>query len=88
MNDLVNFTSLPPEQEATFVVYERHQKENLDKGFKIGLIASIIFGVLAVGIYFGVEPEEDKIGKDMDINQLKKKSKVEAATPAPAEAPK
>lgn len=88
MNEHVNFTSLPPEQEATFVVYERHQQENLKKGFTMGLIASIAFGILALGVYFGVTPEEDKIGKDMDINQLKKKSKVEAATPAPAEAPK
>lgn len=81
MSDYVNFTSLPPDQEATFVVFEKHQQENLKKGFTIGLISSIVFGVLAVGIYFGVTPEEDKTAKDMDINQLKKKSKVEAPTP-------
>jgi hypothetical protein len=81
MSDYVNFTSLPPEQEASFVVYERHQQDNLKKGMTIGVICSVIFGVIAVGIYFGVTPEEDTIGKDMDINQLKKKSKVEAPTP-------
>lgn len=86
MNEHVNFTSLPPEQEASFVVYERHQTENLKKGFTAGLIASIAFGVLALGIYFGIEPEPDNIGKDMDINQLKKKSKVEAPAATP-EAP-
>ena len=85
MSDYVNFTSLPPEQEASFAVYERHQQENLKKGFTAGLIASITFLVLALGVYFGVTPEEDKIAKDMDINQLKKKSKTEGA-PAP-EAP-
>ena len=87
MSEYSNFTSLPPEQEAAFVVFERHQKENLDKGFKIGAIAAAIFAVLALGVYFGVTPEEDKIGKDMDLNQLKKKSKTDtpAATPeAPA----
>lgn len=90
MNEYSNFTSLPPEQEATFVVFERHQKENLDKGFKIGAIAAAVFLVVALGIYFGVTPEEDKLGQDMDLNQLKKKSKDSAAapTPAPAEAPK
>jgi hypothetical protein len=84
MSEFVNFTSLPPDQEATFVVFERHQKENLDKGFKIGVIAAAIFGVLALGVYFGVTPEKDKLGDDMDLNQLKKKSKtdVEATQPA------
>jgi hypothetical protein len=86
MSEYSNFTSLPPEQEATFVVYERHQRENLDKGFKIGAICAVIFGVLALGVYFGVTPEEDKIGKDMDLNQLKKKSKTDAPAGTP-EAP-
>jgi len=86
MSDFVNFTSLPPDQEATFVVFERLQQENLKKGFSTGIIAAVVFGVLALGIYFGVTPQEDKIGKDMDLNQLKKKSKVEA--PTTPEAPK
>ncbi|MBZ0233589.1 MAG: hypothetical protein K8M05_14785 [Deltaproteobacteria bacterium] len=85
MSDYSNFTSLPPEQEAQFVVYERHQKENLDKGFKIAAISSLIFAVLALGVYFGVEPKEDKKAESMDLNQLKKKSKTDAPTPeAPA----
>ncbi len=86
MSEYSNFTSLPPEQEASFVVFERHQKENLDKGFKFGAIAAVIFAVLALGVYFGVTPEEDKIGKDMDLNQLKKKSKTDSPAPTP-EAP-
>jgi hypothetical protein len=86
MSDFTNFTSLPPEQEASFVVFERHQKENLDKGFKIGAIVAGIFAVLALGIYFGVTPEEDKTAKDMDLNQLKKKSKTDSPAPTP-EAP-
>lgn len=86
MSEYTNFTSLPPEQEASFVVFERHQKENLDKAFKIGAISAIIFGVLAVGLYFGVTPEENKAAKDMDLNQLKKKSKTDSPAPTP-EAP-
>jgi hypothetical protein len=87
MSEYHNFTSLPPDQEATFVVYERYQRESLDKGFKFGIIAAAIFGVLAVALYFGVTPEEHSAAKDMDLNQLKKKSKTDspAATPeAPA----
>lgn len=85
MSDYHNFTSLPPEQEASFVVYERHQRENLDKGFKFGVISAVVVAVLALGLYFGVEPKEDTKAKEMDLNQLKKKSKTDA--PATPEAP-
>ena len=85
MSDHVNFTSLPPEQEAQFAIYERVQEERLKTGLTAAIVASAIFAVFALGIYFGVTPEEDKIGQDMDINQLKKKSKDQPA-PTP-EAP-
>jgi len=85
MSEYHNFTSLPPEQEASFVVFERHQQENLNAGFRMGAIAAAIFAVLALGVYFGVTPEEDTTAKDMDLNQLKKKSKTE--TPSTPEAP-
>jgi hypothetical protein len=87
MSEYHNFTSLPPEQEASFVVFERHQQENLQAGFKIGAIVAAIFAVLAFGIYFGVSPKEDKTAKDMDLNQLKKKSKTDAPAPTPEAAP-
>jgi uncharacterized protein HemX len=86
MSDYSNFTSLPPEQEAQFVVFERHQKENLDKGFKLGAIAAVVVAVLALGLYFGVTPKEDHKAKEMDLNQLKKKSKTDAPAATP-EAP-
>ena len=80
MAEYVNFTSLPPEQEATFVVYERRTQEALSKSLVIALAAGATVFLIAVGLYFGVKPEEDKTSKDMDLNQLKKKStKVEAA---------
>lgn len=85
MSDYSNFTSFPPEQEAQFVVFERYQKEALDKGFKFAAIAGAVVAVLALGLYFGVTPKEDNKAKDMDLNQLKKKSKTDAPTPeAPA----
>ncbi len=85
MSDYSNFTSFPPEQEAQFVVFERYQKEALDKGFKLAAIAGAVVAVLALGLYFGVTPKEDNKAKDMDLNQLKKKSKTDAPTPeAPA----
>lgn len=85
MSDYSNFTSFPPEQEAQFVVFERYQKEALDKGFKLAAIAGAVVAVLALALYFGVAPKEDNKAKDMDLNQLKKKSKTDAPTPeAPA----
>lgn len=81
MSDYNNFTSLAPHEEQQFVVFERHTQENLQKAFLIGLISSLAFGLIAVGIYFGVTPKKDDMAKDMDMQQLKSKK-------APAEAPK
>jgi hypothetical protein len=39
----------------------------------IGVISSVAFGLLAVGIYFGVEPEKDNTAKDMDMISLQYK---------------
>ena len=64
MSDYSNFTSFPPEQEAQFVVFERYQKEALDKGFKLAAIAGAVVAVLALGLYFGVTPKEDNKAKD------------------------
>jgi len=97
MSQFHNFSSLPPEQEATFVVYEEQQAQSLKKGYTIGAIAGAIFFVLALGIYVGVEPDQRDIAKDMNMSNLTKSSKPEkaekpAAPPAekpaaPAEAP-
>lgn len=77
MSEFHNFTSLQPHEEAQFVVFERTSAENSHKAFLIGVISSVVFGLIAVGIYFGVEPEKDNTAKDMDMSQLKSKDKVE-----------
>jgi hypothetical protein len=83
MAEYTNFTSLPPDEEATFVVYERRTAEALSKSGMIGIVAGLAVFFLGVGIYFGVAPEEDTSHKDMDINQLKKKSTKADAPDAP-----
>lgn len=86
MSEYHNFTSLPPHEEAQFVVFERQSQESQQKAFLIAVISSVAFGLLSLGIYFGVEPEEDNTAKDMDMTQLKSKDKVEkekAPTPNP-----
>jgi hypothetical protein len=96
MNQYVNFTSLPPEQEASFVVYEQQMAESEKKGFTIGAIAGGAFLIVALGIYLGVAPDERDLGKDMNMSNLTKTreapaekaaEKPAAAPAAPAEAP-
>ena len=81
MSEYHNFTSLQPHEEAQFVVFERRTQESLQKAMMIGLISSLAFGLLAVGVYFGVEPAKDDTAKDMDMSQLKSKQKAEAPKP-------
>jgi hypothetical protein len=83
MSDYSQFTSLPPHEEAAFVVFERNTQESLQKAFMIGMISAVSFGLLALGIYFGVSPKKDDTAKDMDMQQLKTVKKAPTA-----EAPK
>ena len=94
MQDFNNFSSLPAEQEASFVVYERRTAEALQKSLMFAIGAGVVVFIMACVVYFGVSPTNKDLGKDMDTNQLKKKSNVKADTgsgttpsPAPAEAP-
>ena len=85
----VNFSSLPPQEEATFVVYEQQMAEAEKTGWTIGAIVSGICLVLMLGIYFGVEPDTHDISKTMNMSNLTKTRTEPAtgATPAPAEKP-
>ncbi len=80
MSEYHNFTSLQPHEEAQFVVFERRTQESQHKAWMIALISSVAVGLVAVGIYFGVEPKRDDTARDMDMTQLKSK-KVEAPKP-------
>ena len=83
-----DFSSWPRDQEQSFVVYEQHNTESTKKAFTLGTIAGVIFLVVMVGIYAGVEPDKRDLSKDMNMSNLSKKSrKVEAPAPAPTPAP-
>ena len=82
-----DFSSWPRDQEQSFVVYEQHAAESSKKAFTLGTIAGVIFLVLMVGIYAGVEPDKKDLSEGMNMSNLTKKSKKEAPAPAP-EAPK
>ena len=74
---------MTPAEEATFVVFERRTQEALSKSAMIGIISGLAVLLLGIIIYFGVAPQADHTSKDMDMNQLKKKSN-KAEAPAPA----
>ncbi len=80
MSQFQNFTSLPPEQEAQFIVYEEKQSERLKSGMTIGTIAGIFIGVLLVGIFLAVEPDHHN-----PMAEAPAKAQTQAA---PAAAPK
>src|SRR5262245_54275715 len=83
-----NFTSLPPHEEQTFIVYEQRMAEAGSKGLTMGAVAGAIILVIAVGIYLGVDPKEIDYTKDMNMSNLTKKEKTSSAdTPAPTPAP-
>ncbi len=84
-----DFSSWPRDQEQSFVVYEQRASESSKKAFTIGTIAGVLFFILAVGVYAGVEPDHRDIAKDMNMSNLTKKSRRDtpAPTPAPAAAP-
>jgi hypothetical protein len=89
MTQFVNFTSLPPDQEASFVVYEQKMAESEKSGFTIGAIAAAAFLVVALGIYLGVAPDKRDLGKDMNMSNLTKtrEAPAEKAAEKPAAAP-
>lgn len=90
-----DFSSWPRDQEQTFVVYEQRANESTKKAFTLGAVVGVLFLIVMVGIYAGVAPEHKDYSKDMNMDNLTKRSrKVEAPAPtpapaaAPAEAPK
>jgi hypothetical protein len=83
-----DFSSWPRDQEQSFVVYEQHNSDSTKKALTFGAIAGVLFFLVMVGIYAGVEPDKRDISKDMNMSNLTKKSKkVDAPAPAPTPAP-
>lgn len=82
----MDFSSWPREQEQQFVVYEQRAAEAQSKAFTVGIISGVTFLVIAVGIFFGVAPDEKDLTKGMNMENLTKSSSRSAA-PAPTPDP-
>jgi hypothetical protein len=81
-----DFTSLAPQDEQTFVVYERQMQESLKKGRNVGAIVGGVLFLLMMGIYFGVSPTH-KASEEEATSGEAQKAKPADAKDAPAEAP-
>lgn len=85
-----NFTSLPPEQEQQFVVFERRTQETAKKAMTIGLISSGILGLLIIMVVLTSDPpaamHQDALESDIPAETTAPATKSSAATtPEPAE---
>lgn len=83
MNEYKDFSSFPPEQERSFVPFERASIENGKKAWIISLIACAAFLMTVLVVVFSFEPPAPKMS-DEDLGSLER-----AASPAAkkAEAP-
>jgi hypothetical protein len=84
-------TSWTPDQEQTFAPYEQRGSSANAQAWAFSLIGAGIVSVIALVLYFGVEPAKSDMTKGMNMSNLTKKRAAPAAKPAeaaPAEAPK
>lgn len=83
-----DFSSLPPDKEQEFVVYEKTSVEAAKKAKIFAGIASLSFLVVVMAIVFSFDPPKNKMAED-DLSALAapKKPKKDAEKPA-EEAPK
>lgn len=83
-------SSWPTDQERLFAVYDERITAAQSRAWAIGIASGVLFFIFAIGVYKGVTPDMKDLSKDMNMDNLTKKSKGdEAPAPAPkAAAPK
>ncbi len=81
-----NFTSLPPDQERQFIVYEQTSVEARKKAMTLGIIAGACVGVLAVMLFMAYDAPKNAHAVD-EPSELKEEAPKAKAAPAPAPAP-
>jgi hypothetical protein len=80
-------TSWPMEQEHAFSPFEQQAQSSNSRAWTWSILVSLVVGVFAVGVYFGVAPELKDNTKDMNMSNLSGKThKADAPAPTPAPA--
>ena len=82
-----NFTSLPPEQEQSFVIYEQTSIESGKKALTLGMICGGVVGVLAIIFYMAFDPPKNAhaVEPESELAEEVAPKAAPAPKPAPAE---
>jgi hypothetical protein len=85
MSEYQNFSSLPPEKERDFVIFEKTSVEASQTAFRIGVITAVSFGILVVAIVLGVsaKPENKMAGDDLGMLKRAEQKETKAKEVAP-----
>lgn len=83
MSEYRDFSSLPPDKEQQFVVFEKTSVESAAKAKKLGLIVSLTIGVIVVIVVLSFDKPKNLMAEDDAKAAALKKSEE-----APKEAPK
>jgi hypothetical protein len=70
----VDFSSWPPHQEQSFIVYEEMREQSQRKAWTMGAIAAAAFFFVLILIYVAVEPQRIDMTKDMNMSNITKKA--------------
>jgi hypothetical protein len=83
-----NFTSLPPEEEQQFVVFERRTKEASSKAMTLGVISGAVVGLFLVTLYLTSDPPKqlhaDALDSDIPAEASTKDKDRDRAEPKAA----
>ena len=79
-----NFTSLPPEEEQQFVVFERRTVEESKRAMTLGWISGGVVGLILIVLYFTSDPPKtlhaDALESDIPAEEEKRQP---ATAPTP-----
>ncbi len=81
MSTYKDFSSLPPDKETHFVVFEQTSVQALKKARIIALVVSLLFFVSVMVVVYS-QPEPENLMANDDLGLLKKAPEEGAATPA------
>ena len=83
-----NFTSLPPAEEASFVIYEQTSVESGKKALTLGTICGAVVGILALVFYLAFDHPKSPHAVEPESELAEEPAPAAAPTPvedAPAE---
>ena len=78
-----NFSSMPPEEEATFVIYERTSAEAKKKAMTLGAISGVAVGVFALMLFFSYDKPRNAHAVD-PVSDIEEEAPAPKTKPAPA----